>query len=146
MTRWPWLWLLVPPCLFLLMAVAGCAAPGPPPQATAIPYDPNLVTQSRQAVADQWAADLARRNFIQPYMNALCAPDGPWAAMNATWASQLKSEWIDVLWRFQPIPNAPPSNSVDWGKVVESLIGVAVKVAPLLATPKGALPPGVPPC
>lgn len=136
-----------------LLALVGCAGPGaPPPSATNIPWDPKYLTVLRQGEADRWAKDVARRNRIEVYMNALCSSDGWWAQMDAQWGKDQAALWSDVLWKFEPIPNTPANTGgsslgIDISSIVGSLLGSTIKGA-LMASPprKAALPPGLPPC
>lgn len=133
----------------MLGLLTGCAMGGPPPSASARPWDPNLLTESRQTAANRWATDIDNRRFVEPYMNAICAQDGPWAKRNAAWRLAQADYWANVLWRFEPIPNAPSGGgAVDWSKLVEVLVGVGMKAidVALVAPPRTALPSGLPPC
>ena len=147
--RIAWTTFIAVPLFLLMLALFGCAAGGgPPPSATAIPYDPALLTVPRKDEADRWAADVARRQYVETYLNALCSPDGPWSKMREGWVDQQKSVWKDVLWHFQPIPNAPASGGiggVDIGAIIGSVLGGAIKGA-LVAPPRSSLPPGLPAC
>ncbi len=148
MLRLARLMLLVPPVLFLALALFGCATTGPAASATAIPYDPNLLTVPRKEEADRWAADVTRMQLVAPYMNAICASDGPWAKARDAWAEQQKAVWRDVIWHFQPIPNAPASSGggTDIGAMIGSILGGVIKGALFMPAQKGVVPPGLPPC
>ena len=148
--RLAWTTFVAVPLFLLLLALFGCAATGPPPAATAIPYSPTLITLNRAELADRWAADIARRKFVETYLNALCAADGPWAAMNGKWTNEEADVWR-MLWRFEPIPQQPASTGgvggADIGAILGSVLGGVLKGGIMgAAPPKPALPPGLPPC
>jgi hypothetical protein len=80
-------------------------------------------------------------------MSALCAAEGPWAQMNEAWATQQKNQWTDTLWKFQALPNAPPpSSAVDFGKILNVLLGLGLKAATSGVLLRAPLPAGLPPC
>lgn len=148
--RIAWTTFVAVPLFLLMLALFGCAATGPPPAATAIPYSPTLITLNRAELADRWAADIARRKFVETYLNALCAADGPWATMNGKWITEEAETWRG-LWRFEPIPQQPASmgggGSSDIGAIIGSVLGGLVKGGLMgVATTKSPLPPGLPPC
>jgi len=146
--RIAWTTFVVVPLLLAMLALFGCATGGSPP-ATAIPYSPTLITLNRAEVADRWAADVARRKFVETYLNALCTADGPWATMNGKWTAEEADVWRG-LWRFEPIPQQPASlggGGADIGAIIGSVLGGVIKGGIMgVAPPKATLPPGLPPC
>lgn len=116
----------------VLTACAG--APGPPPQATAIPYSPVLITMDRAGAANDWRTDVATREAVGAYIVKLAAAaqcdPAWWSGVNAAWSVREDKQWT-LLWTFQPIPNAPASSgsSLD---LLNALVGLGIKAAPLL--------------
>jgi hypothetical protein len=135
-------------CVILLAALllTGCAGSAPPPSATAIPWSPELLTQSRVGVATDYKADVATREYVEGLVarlaeKAACDP-AQWAAVDKAWAEKQDQRW-KALWTFEKIPNAPSSTG-SATDIFSAIAGAAIKFAPLLLAK--AAPAPLPPC